>query len=769
MKNLMLVFVVVFALCSMAMASDIAFYVGAPNIDGWYDVDTMTADVATIIAETGYLFKDVQQFDDDQFDDFGAWVDERTNDSKLDIIWLNGCVPSVLYPFPNLEPDGSRIEEWLDGGNMIINVGDWFGYVSYEGGARQTENGTSGAANILDLSSGIIVSADNTSLLVTPTGKEYLPSLNDSVITYRPVVLSAVVAPWEVAAVFASTDGTDNGPQADPVVIHNTETDGYVAFVNQSAGSGPPGWLDDRGLTCAEFIGNWVNSVIGLGSGNPLARRPSPEDGALHEDTWITMSWSPGVFAVSHDVYLGDDYDAVSEATPDSDVFRGNQAGTFYVAGFPGYAYPEGLVPGTTYYWRIDEVNEADPNSPWKGNIWSFSIPPRTAYNPNPADGAESVGPDDVVLSWTPGFGAKLHTVYFGDDFDTVNDAVGGMPGGLTTYRPGPLELEKVYYWRVDEFDALATYKGDVWSFTTPGAVGNPQPANGATDVGMNATLSWTPADSAASHELYFGTDIEAVRNADTSSPEYKGSKMLGAESYDPGLLEAETTYFWRVDEVDGQSNVSIGPIWIFTTGAFLLVDDFEGYTDDDAAGKAIWQTWIDGFGVADNGAQVGYLLPPYAEQKIVHGGSQSMPLLYVNEAGVSNSEASMTLTAPRDWTQVGVAELSFWFRGSSSNAAEPLYVAISNSTGSPAIVVDVDPSAATFRTWTQGRIPLQIFADQGIDLTNVDKIAIGLGSMSGVTTSGGSGTMYFDDIRLYQPILQSEHNFVMTLLGCND
>jgi len=769
MKNLMLVFVVVFALCSMAMASDIAFYVGAPNIDGWYDVDTMTADVATIIAETGYLFKDVQQFDDDQFDDFGAWVDERTNDSKLDIIWLNGCVPSVLYPFPNLEPDGSRIEEWLDGGNMIINVGDWFGYVSYEGGARQTENGTSGAANILDLSSGIIVSADNTSLLVTPTGKEYLPSLNDSVITYRPVVLSAVVAPWEVAAVFASTDGTDNGPQADPVVIHNTETDGYVAFVNQSAGSGPPGWLDDRGLTCAEFIGNWVNSVIGLGSGNPLARRPSPEDGALHEDTWITMSWSPGVFAVSHDVYLGDDYDAVSEATPDSDVFRGNQAGTFYVAGFPGYAYPEGLVPGTTYYWRIDEVNEADPNSPWKGNIWSFSIPPRTAYNPNPADGAESVGPDDVVLSWTPGFGAKLHTVYFGDDFDTVNDAVGGMPGGLTTYRPVPLELEKVYYWRVDEFDALATYKGDVWSFTTPGAVGNPQPANGATDVGMNATLSWTPADSAASHELYFGTDIEAVRNADTSSPEYKGSKMLGAESYDPGLLEAETTYFWRVDEVDGQSNVSIGPIWIFTTGAFLLVDDFEGYTDDDAAGKAIWQTWIDGFGVADNGAQVGYLLPPYAEQKIVHGGSQSMPLLYVNEAGVSNSEASMTLTAPRDWTQVGVAELSFWFRGSSSNAAEPLYVAISNSTGSPAIVVDVDPSAATFRTWTQGRIPLQVFTDQGIDLTNVDKIAIGLGSMSGVTTSGGSGTMYFDDIRLYQPILQSEHNFVMTLLGCND
>ncbi|MEJ2703685.1 MAG: hypothetical protein P8Z79_14705, partial [Sedimentisphaerales bacterium] len=348
MKNLMLVFGVVLVFCATAVASDIAFYVGAPNIDGWYDVDTMNADVETIIAESGHLFQDVQKFGDDQFDDFGAWVDERTDDGKMDIIWLNGCVPSVLYPFPNLEPDGSRAEEWLDGGNMFINVGDWFGYCSYEGGPRQSDNGPSGAANILDLASGIIVSADNTTMTVTSTGQEYLPSLGDSVITYRPIVLSTVVAPWEVAAVFASLDGTENAAQADPVVIHNTETDGYVAFINQSAGSGPPGWLDDRGLTCAEFINNWVNEVVGVGI-QPLASGPSPKDGALHPDTWVTLSWRAGAFAVSHDVYLGDSLEEVSDATMDSEEFRGNQGSTFYVAGFPGYAFPDGLVPGTTY------------------------------------------------------------------------------------------------------------------------------------------------------------------------------------------------------------------------------------------------------------------------------------------------------------------------------------------------------------------------------------------------------------------------------------
>ena len=492
-----------------------------------------------------------------------------------------------------------------------------------------------------------------------------------------------------------------------------------------------------------------LTAMEGISGGYPFARSPNPADGALYPDTWVTLTWSPGDFAVSHDVYLGDNFDDVDNGT--GETFRGNQTSTMFIAGFPGFTYPDGLVPGTTYYWRIDEVNEADPNSPWKGPIWSFSIPPKTAYNPDPADGAESVDPNDVILSWTQGFGAVLHTAYFGDHYDDVNNAAGGTPLGSATYNPGPLEVEKVYYWRVDEFDAAETHKGDIWFFTTPGAVGNPHPAYKETDVGMNVILSWTPADSAASHELYFGMDKDAVRSADATSPEYKGSINVGVESHDPGLLEANTKYYWRVDEVDAQGNTSTGPLWVFTTGAFLLIDDFEGYTDDDAAGEAIWQTWVDGFGVADNGAQVGYLLPPYAEQTNVHGGAQSMPLSYTNEAGVTNSEASLTLTAPRDWTQAGVAELSLWFRGGFANATEPLYVAAANSAGAPAIVANENADAAQTGIWTQWIIPLQALADQGLNLANVDKLAIGLGSKAGAAGPGGTGTVYIDDIRLNQ------------------
>jgi hypothetical protein len=439
-------------------------------------------------------------------------------------------------------------------------------------------------------------------------------------------------------------------------------------------------------------------------------------------------------------VYLGDNFDDVNNGT--GDTFRGNQTATFSVAGFPGFAFPDGLIPGTTYYWRIDEVNEAEPNSPWKGDVWSFSIPPKTANNPDPPDGAEFVDPG-ATLRWTPGFGAVLHTVYFGTNYDDINDAVGGAPQGATTYSPGPLELEKVYYWRVDEFDAIDTYKGDVWSFTTPGAAGNPQPANGAVDVQMNATLSWTPADKAASHELYFGTDGDAVKNATSASPEYIGPRALGAESYDPGGLAWDSSYAWRVDEVYPAETVK-GLVWSFSTADFIVVDDFESYNDidpPDPASNRIFDKWIDGFGTTTNGALVGNEFPPYAETTIVHGGAQSM--IYRFDNANKTSEATLTLVWPRDFTAEGVTKLSLWLRGDPGNAGERMYVALDGT----AVVYHADAAPTQSSRWAEWVIDLSEFA--GVDLTNVNSISIGFGTKNSPSPAGGTGMMYFDDIRL--------------------
>jgi hypothetical protein len=297
--------------------------------------------------------------------------------------------------------------------------------------------------------------------------------------------------------------------------------------------------------------------------------------------------------------------------------------------------------------------------------------------------------------------------------------------------------MAKTYYWRVDEFDIIETHKGDVWSFTTEGAVGNPNPAKGAVDVTQTPVLTWEPGFG-ASYDIYFGTDPDAL--------EQKASGNLGAESYEPGQLEWNTTYYWRVDEANSANADSpwTGPLWSFTTANFLIIDDMEGYNDldpTDPLSNRIFNAWIDGYGDPTNGSLVGSENPPFAEQAIVHTGNQSMPMYYDNSAG--KSEATLTLTSNRDWTINGVDTLTIWFRGASGNAAEALYVTLNGS----ARVDNDNPDAATMTGWNEWSIDLQVFADQGVNLTNVNSITLGLGNVT-----GGTGTIYFDDIRLYAP-----------------
>ncbi|MBC8472935.1 MAG: hypothetical protein H8D56_26030, partial [Planctomycetes bacterium] len=393
----------------------------------------------------------------------------------------------------------------------------------------------------------------------------------------------------------------------ETTVISTSEGYMATASVETDASGKITGTADSDGYN----EGCWAGLVIAI---IPTARNPQPADSAIHADTWANLGWTPGAFADSHDVYFSENLDNVNAGT--EAAFRGNQPSTFFVVGFPGFAYPDGLVPGTTYYWRIDEV-DSDGNT-IAGDVWSFAIPPKTAYSPDPADGAESVAVD-VKLSWTEGFGSKLHTIYFGDNFDEVSNATGGSPQGTATYSPGPLELAKTYYWRVDEFDVVETHKGDVWSFITEGAVGSPNPAKGAVDVMQTPVLTWVPGVFGASHEVYFG--------ADAASLELKSSGNLGSEGFEPGELEWDTTYYWRVDEANNANADSpwTGPLWSFTTANFLIIDDMESYNDldeSDPASNRIYLAWIDGFdNPATNGSVVGNLNAPFAEQTIVNNG----------------------------------------------------------------------------------------------------------------------------------------------------
>jgi hypothetical protein len=241
---------------------------------------------------------------------------------------------------------------------------------------------------------------------------------------------------------------------------------GQGAFDNGTTGHYFGGLIDD-----VRIYDNVLSTAeIGDLAGDPwpYAYGPVPQNGALYDDnTWVNLMWSAGSYAVSHDVYVGGSFDDVAAGTPDT--FQGNQQEAWFFVGLgtPGDPYPGGFVASTTYYWRIDEI--AADGTKYEGDVWSFTIPPKTAYRPLPADGAKFIDPDGT-LSWMTGFGAVYDDLYFGDNRADVEAGTGDTAKGMvytTSFAPGTLELDKTYYWRVDAYDGAVTHQGEVWSFRT--------------------------------------------------------------------------------------------------------------------------------------------------------------------------------------------------------------------------------------------------------------------------------------------------------------
>ena len=98
----------------------------------------------------------------------------------------------------------------------------------------------------------------------------------------------------------------------------------------------------------------------------------------------------------------------------------------------------------------------------------------------------------------------------------------------------------------------------------------NPSPADKATEVRREAVLSWKPADSAKTHDVYFGTSLQSVTNASrTAASGVLVSQAQDANTYDPpGSLALGQTYYWRIDEVEASATINKGNVWSFTTEA---------------------------------------------------------------------------------------------------------------------------------------------------------------------------------------------------------
>ena len=244
---------------SNAPAADLAIYSGPTN-PGWISQEAAIANGEAIANDTDMkaIFETINVYGDGDevgYDSaLGLWMQEHTGNGQQDVfIAASGTAPSAIYQFPNADPDGSNIENFVEDGNVFINVADWILYMSYEGGSRSADNGADGAANVFDIP-GLTFGARGGPSVPTEMGEKYIPSLVEFQ-SNRPWHLEQFEGTdWEVTP-FAISNDDENS--ADPAVAVNQTYGGIIAAMWQKA---QPDWEGDdpRAAGVIEFIANWL-------------------------------------------------------------------------------------------------------------------------------------------------------------------------------------------------------------------------------------------------------------------------------------------------------------------------------------------------------------------------------------------------------------------------------------------------------------------------------------------------------------------------------
>ena len=530
----------------------------------------------------------------------------------------------------------------------------------------------------------------------------------------------------------------------------------YLGIRGNTAGTAPDDWgasffdgmLDDvrfydHALEETE-LGPIMEGKVELPG--PLAARPNPADGATGVPMDTALSWKPGLFADKHDVYFGTVYDDVNNASRDNDpngvLVSQNQDETTYE--------PAGLLEfGRKYYWRVDEVNAPPEATVYKGDIWSFMI-----VNYLIVDDFEEYNdfpPNYIFSTWTDGWDDPINgsTIgYENPDFNAgehfvettiVHGGEQAMPyfydnSGTANYSEAERAFSPVQDWTRQGVTLLS-----LWFRGYPGYTGSfvQEPAGTYTMTGSGADI-WGTSD-----EFHFAFK-------ELTSP---GSIIAKVES-------VEETHGWAKAGVMLRDTLDTDSIH-----AMMIVSATQGvsFQRRRLAGGVSFATDIDGI-MAPQWVKIerdvsGAVTASYSADGTswTQVGNESMKMnipMYIGLAVTAHnasevcearfSNVSITGTVSGEWMNQDI--------GIPSNAPQPMYVAVGNGTGEPAVVYHEDPGATVIPTWTEWIIPLQDFADQGIDLTEVDNIAIGIGTKGDSMTPGGSGNMFFDEIRLYLP-----------------
>jgi hypothetical protein len=388
-----------------------------------------------------------------------------------------------------------------------------------------------------------------------------------------------------------------------------------------------------------------------------IAGTPLPGDGATDVPYDAVLSWTPGPFAATHNVYFGTSLADVTAASPTKPL------GVLAKTGLDVNTYdPPGVLEfGRTYYWRVDEANATPDTTVFEGDAWSFTVEPyayqlthitASASSTNNAD----MGPEKTID------GSGLDAAGLHGTTDTtmwLSDPAGPQPAWIQYQFDHVYKLQETWVWNsnqsLEPFAGIGArnvtieYATDANDWQVLAGVPEFAKASGATGYAHNTAIDFMgvvasrvkltinsnwggfmpqtglsevrfyqiptrarepqPAVEATNVNpnnltLRWRSGREAVSHqvflSTDSNAVANGSALIdtaSTNSYNLKALDLGETYSWRIDEVNQAASPSLwqGDVWRFSTAEYLPIDDFESYTNDSP--HRVFQTWTDGIG----------------------------------------------------------------------------------------------------------------------------------------------------------------------------
>jgi hypothetical protein len=478
-----------------------------------------------------------------------------------------------------------------------------------------------------------------------------------------------------------------------------------------------------------------------------VASNPMPTDNATDVQSQPKLMWTPGEGAKTHDVYFSTDFNNVNDAS------RANHTGLLFYDEDRAYdannidiadelRYP--LSFGTTYYWRIDEVND----TVWKGAVWSFTVgrffvvDDFESYNDSNNliydvwndyavnNTGMTVGHLEEPYAERQIVHNDYQSMYMRYDNDgTVNEGTQLEKTGTLFYSEAERQWDAPQDWTIESAKSLTLWfrglPASVGSFTQQGSVYNIT-ANGADIYGSSDQFHFAYKQLSGNGSI----TAKVVSISNTNAWAKAGvmiRETLAADSKNVAIVVTPgngVSFQRRIsDNVSSEQNNQteiVAPQWV------RLTRNGNTFTGEYSAnGNPPWTTL----------------------------GSVEMPMLAEVYVGLCLTSHNVDATCTAEFSNVATSGTGDWKSqdiGIESNIPEGLYVILQDSAdvSSPAVKYP-DPAATTIGTWTRWDIPLTEFT--GVNLQAVKKLSIGVGDRAN-TQPSSAGTLYIDDIRLYFP-----------------